>query len=205
VVKAGDLLYLPPRYAHDGVALEDCLTLSIGFRAPTAQDLCSRFLDFLQERLDTNEIYADPGLRATRQAGRIPATMGAGLIRMLRHLQAPREELLRFVGEELSSPKPQVVFHAPSPALGAARFGRRAAACGVELDASTILLYDEKSFYVNGERVRVSAPARRWLRLLADRRRSQPGRVPAAAETLLYEWYRTGYLRPVDCAAPESR
>ncbi|MBY0573150.1 MAG: cupin domain-containing protein, partial [Undibacterium sp.] len=33
VLEAGDMLYLPPHYAHDGVALGDCMTYSIGFKA----------------------------------------------------------------------------------------------------------------------------------------------------------------------------
>jgi 50S ribosomal protein L16 3-hydroxylase len=197
VLDAGDLLYLPPRWAHDGVALDDCLTLSIGFRAPSAQDLCARFLDFLQERLDADETYADPGLKATRRPGRIPPALSAGLLRMLRHLQAPRAELLRFVGEELSMPKPQVVFRAPARPLGAAAFARQAGAQGLQLAAATILLYDAAAFYINGERVVAPAAARGWLRRLADRRRSGAGHVPAAAAALLYAWYRAGYLEPV--------
>jgi 50S ribosomal protein L16 3-hydroxylase len=197
IVEAGDLLYLPPRYAHDGVALEDCLTLSVGFRAPSAQDLCARFLDFLHERLDVDETYADPGLSATRQPGRIPPTMGQTLIRMLRHLQAPRTELLRFIGEDLSTPKPQVVFRPPAHPLGKAGFSRSAAIRGVQLAAATILLYDGNAFYINGERITAAASARPWLQRLADRRRSSGGRIPAEALPLLHAWYRAGYLHPV--------
>ena len=197
IVGAGDMLYLPPRYAHNGVALEDCLTLSIGFRAPTARDLCARFLEFLQERLDVDETYADPGLKATRQPGRIPQAMGAGLIRMLRHLHAPREEILRFVGEELSTPKPLVVFRPPPRPLAAASFARRAATRGLRLAAATILLYDDRAFYINGERVNVPAPARDWMRRLADRRCSRAGRLPAAAADTLHARYRAGYLEPI--------
>lgn len=193
---AGDMLYLPPRYAHDGVALNDCLTLSIGFRAPSAQDICARFLDFLQERLNTDEIYADPGLKATRHPGRIPAGMSTGLINMLDQLSSPHSELLRFVGEELSTPKPQVVFSAPVRPLGAASFARRLQTQGLTLAAATILLYDATAFYINGERVAAPAAARSWLRKLADRRRCAAGKPPAAALELLYAWYRAGYLAP---------
>jgi len=193
----GDMLYLPPRYAHDGVAVEDCLTLSVGFRAPSAQDLCSSFLDFLQERLAAEEVYADPGLKATRQPGRIPPAMAAELLRMLSQLQTPRSELLRFIGEELSTPKPRVVFSAPQRPLGKASFARRVARQGVQLAAATILLYDGDAFYINGEHAAAPAAARRWLRRFADRRHSAAGHPPAAALELLHPWYRAGYLAPV--------
>lgn len=40
----GDLLYLPPRLAHLGVALgNDCMTYSVGFRAPGVADMIRRF------------------------------------------------------------------------------------------------------------------------------------------------------------------
>ena len=39
VLEPGDMLYLPPRVAHWGVALEDCMTFSVGFRAPSMADL----------------------------------------------------------------------------------------------------------------------------------------------------------------------
>jgi len=107
---AGDMLYLPPRYAHDGVAMSDCITLSVGFRAPSAQDLCARFLDFMQDNLDARGLYADPGLKPTRQPARIAPQMAKGLLKMLAQASSSRADMLRFIGEDLSTPKSQVVF-----------------------------------------------------------------------------------------------
>ena len=39
VLEPGDLLYLPPRWAHDGVAVDACMTYSVGFRAPARRGL----------------------------------------------------------------------------------------------------------------------------------------------------------------------
>jgi hypothetical protein len=65
VLSPGDMLYLPPSYAHDGVALDACTTYSIGFRAATHTEMAQSFLDHLRDRIDI------PGpLRETPACGR---------------------------------------------------------------------------------------------------------------------------------------
>lgn len=195
-LSAGDMLYLPPRCAHDGVALDDCITFSVGFRAPSAQDLCARFLDFLHDRLDMPGRYADPELRPTKTPGRIDAGMSRRLLRLLGGLRWTRGDLLQFIGEDLSTPKPHVLFSPPRRALPAKAFAGRAAAAGLRLAPQTILLYDDRAFYINGEHCAAPAAARARLRRLADLRRLPPAPLPAAAADLLHAWYRAGYLMP---------
>ena len=67
----GDMLYLPPRCAHDGIAVDHCLTASIGFRAAGARELAVRFLEYLGENIGFDGLYRDPGLRATSHPARI--------------------------------------------------------------------------------------------------------------------------------------
>jgi 50S ribosomal protein L16 3-hydroxylase len=194
---AGDLLYLPPRYAHDGVALSDCITLSVGFRAPSAQDLCARFLDFMQDNLDAKGLYADPELKPTREPARIAPQMAQGLMKMLAQTQWSRADMLRFIGEDLSTPKSQVVFAPPRRAMNLAAFNRTARQRGLQLSAASILLYDDKAFYMNGERCVPPAAAKLLLRRFADRRMLAPAStVHAAAADVLYDWYRAGFVVP---------
>lgn len=197
VLEAGDLLYLPPRYAHDGVAIDDCITLSIGFRAPSAQDLCARFLDYLQDHLAAEGGYADPDLRATRQPARIPPRLAARLATMLQQLRWDRAAMLEFIGSDLSTPKPHVTFSPPRRPLSRSAFARAFRIGGLGLAPATILLYDDRSFYINGESCRVPAASRTVLRRLADRRSLAP-EAPAGDATLdiLHDWYRAGYLSP---------
>lgn len=44
VLEPGDMLYLPPGYAHNGVAEDECMTYSIGFRSASYQELITQFL-----------------------------------------------------------------------------------------------------------------------------------------------------------------
>lgn len=192
-LSAGDMLYLPPRCAHDGVALDECITYSIGFRAPSAQDLCGRFLEFLQDRLDAPQLYADPQLRPTRHPARIDKQMTQGLLRLLDNVRWNRDDLLHFIGEDLSAPKAHVVYAPPRRALTLAAFAKTAGKQDLHLAPQSILLYDHAAFYINGERWTVPARARSRLRRFADHRMLPPAAAPAAGMDALYAWYRAGY------------
>ncbi len=191
---AGDMLYLPPRCAHDGVALDECITYSIGFRAPSAQDLCGRFLEFLQDRLDAPQLYTDPQLRPTRHPAQINSQLTQGLLCLLDGARWSRDDLLRFLGEDLSTPKNHVVYAQPQRALTLAAFGKAVRKQGLRMAPQSILLYDYAAFYINGERCVVPARARPRLRQFADRRMLPPVAVPVAGMDVLYAWYRAGYV-----------
>lgn len=192
-LEGGDMLYLPPRCAHDGVALDECITYSIGFRAPSAQDLCGRFLEFLQDRLDAPGLYADPQLKPTRNPARINSQLTQGLLRLLDAARWNRDDLLHFIGEDMSAPKDHVVYAQPQRALTLAAFGKAVRKQGLRLAPQSILLYDNAAFYINGERWTAAADARPLLRQFADRRMLPPAAVPAAGMDVLYAWYRSGY------------
>src|SRR5688572_7566255 len=74
-LEPGDMLYLPPGVAHDGVAESECLTWSIGFRAPSDAELVAGFLDFLRDRLSPPGHYGDAGAKRAAHPGAIPPAM----------------------------------------------------------------------------------------------------------------------------------
>jgi 50S ribosomal protein L16 3-hydroxylase len=194
-LRAGDLLYLPPRCAHDGVALNDCITYSVGFRAPGAQELGSRFLEYLQDELRLDGIYEDRGLRPACR----PAWLDDGMMRkmrgMLRRIRWSDGDVVRFLGCYLTEPKSHVVFSRPSRPLTEAAFSVRAARRGVRLAAPTRMLFREGTLFINGEAHAPSAPAVRRLSRLADRRALPPARLDRETAQLLYQWYRAGYIQ----------
>jgi len=191
----GDMLYLPPRYAHEGTALTDCMTCSIGFRAPGAQELGTRFLEFLQDELRLDGIYEDPGLRRQRHPAFLDDFMVQKLNRMLSRVRWNAADVERFLGCYLTEPKPNVVFVRPQRPASPRVFARRVARMGVELALPTRMLFRDSVFFINGEACRVRSRAARALRRLADER-ALPGSAADTREILnrLYEWYRAGYL-----------
>jgi 50S ribosomal protein L16 3-hydroxylase len=64
LLKPGDMLYLPPGVAHHGVSQsDDCMTISIGFRAPSTLEVLDRLVVNLSEELTSGDRYKDPELR----------------------------------------------------------------------------------------------------------------------------------------------
>ena len=191
VLEPGDLLYLPPGWGHDGVALDPCMTCSIGFRAPRGAELAAAFLDHLHERGLPDAGYRDPGLHATAHPGRIGADMVAFASKTLSRITWGKPDVQAFVGRYLSTPKANVVFRKASKKR--TLIGRT-----VCLDPGTQLLYLGARFFINGEVLRPRPAQRRALALLADTRRA-PGRLLALAglEALILDWHHAGYLRLV--------
>lgn len=194
-LEAGDMLYLPPGVAHHGVAETECLTWSVGFRAPSDRELVASFLDFLHERLEPEGQYADPGAPATPHPGEVPATMTAHFARAVQAVRWSAADVREFAGRFLSEPKPQVYFTPPARPLARSAFERIAARTGLALDARSRLLFSGTMFFLNGERVAVPAAARALVRRLADRRRLE---APIAAGTRFWDtahaWYLQGFV-----------
>jgi len=195
VLEPGDMLYLPPEVAHYGIAETDCLTWSVGFRAPSDQELAAGFLDYLGERLELEGRYADPGLAPARAPGRIPPALLAHVARTVSRVRAGRADALEFAGRFLTEPKAHVYFTPPARPLSRARLAAAAARRGLALDARARLLYAGRRFFLNGETVQVTAACAGWLRKLADSRNlvSTAG-APAAFLDLAHEWHARGFL-----------
>jgi 50S ribosomal protein L16 3-hydroxylase len=202
VLSPGDMLYLPPRYAHDGVAVDACTTYSIGFRAPAHQELAEAFLDHLRDALNVPGRYADRGLRATPHPARLDAATVRRLAAPLARIRWRNADVARFIGRFLSEPKPHVAFQPPAP-IPPHVFAARARRTGVRLDLRTQLLYDACDMYVNGADVRPGARIRAALQRLADARALEAGslqRAPAELFAVLHDWYAHGYLEFDDAA-----
>ncbi|MCX8005343.1 MAG: cupin domain-containing protein, partial [Burkholderiaceae bacterium] len=198
VLEPGDVLYLPPGMAHEGVAVgNDCMTYSIGFRAPAWQELVNPWLDTLAARWRLHGRYRDPGAAVAHHPARLPADLVERTFAILRRLRPRRADALRMLLSELTEPKPQVTFEPPPRPLPRPRFAARAGRSGVRLDRRTRLLYADAWAACNGELFSSDPPERRLLRALADRRVLAPQALrdaPPALLDRLWTWYRAGWL-----------
>jgi 50S ribosomal protein L16 3-hydroxylase len=105
VLGPGDLLYLPPRVAHHGVAEDDeCMTYSVGFRAPSHQDLVGGFLQHAIEEIDPDARYSDPDLTPTEHAGAIRQDARAKVRGLLQGLVDDDAAIDRWLGRYLTRP-----------------------------------------------------------------------------------------------------
>jgi 50S ribosomal protein L16 3-hydroxylase len=193
LLEPGDMLYLPPGWAHDGLAEGgDCITYSIGFRAPRREDLAVELVERLLDRaaeVGAGPFYRDPGQPATRAPARIPAALRGFAGAAVRRLVGDEREVGRALGEALTKRKAHVEFDARL---------RRWRIAAVVLDRQTAMLYDDEHLYINGESHRVARQTSALLRRLADRRRLPAAAVrnaSADARALLRAWSRAGWLR----------
>lgn len=221
VLEAGDMLYLPPRYAHDGMAEAsigpdgkpaDCMTYSIGFRCPVEGELTSDLLHRLAEmgedaaqsgdeesegaRAVPQRMYRDPAQPATET----PAAMPVGLADFARQavLDALKDPmaLACALGESMSEPKPGIWFdEVEQPWDGEAA---KAGQTGIALDARTRMMYDSDHLFINGESYRAKGADAALMQRLANQRylaASDLRKASKDAIALLGDWHEAGWLQ----------
>lgn len=199
VLEPGDMLYLPPHWAHEGVALDPCMTCSIGFRSPArdeiARDLLQRVADMAQDESAgvqaarpsaRSSRYRDPGQPAVTEPARIPEALAEFAFDAIKRLRQDPQALALALGERLTEPRADLWF-SPTPSTGT----------GVALDRATRMLYDERHVYINGEAFRLSGKDARVLRQLADERylsEAVLGNASAQARACIEGWREAGWV-----------
>lgn len=193
LLEPGDMLYLPPRYAHEGVAMGECMTCSIGFRAPglgeLARELLQRLADDAQE-LAGADLYRDSRQAAVSQPAQIPAALQDFAQTALQRVLADPMALDRALGELLTEPKHAVWFERTDDAV----LNRDQ---GVRLDRRTKMMFDDSHVFINGEAFRAGGRDARLMRSLANERcltHTQFARLGAEAQDLLQQWVQAGWL-----------
>lgn len=194
VMEPGDLLYLPPGWGHDGVALDECMTYSIGFRAPARQELLYEFLVRTAEQICLPGLYTDPDLARQSGPALLPATMVRRTEALVRKLRFSSADVARFLGAYLSEPKPQVVFSRPLRPLAPGAFARKVTTAGLRLDPRSIMLYRGNQVFINGESLRCRPDQRTPLRKLADLRQLAGMDTAPTCLALFHEWHGNGWL-----------
>lgn len=210
VLRAGDMLYLPPGYAHHGVAVSPCLTYSVGFRAPNAGEAWSSFAEWAAQTLPlpTASLLEDPPMSPAENPGDIPVRLLERARKMVRSIDMSDDAIDRWYASFSTRLKPGHVLEAPSrvPSLdvllqklaGGARVHRSEEARFALLprpegrDASLLL-------FVGGQELHVPAAAAPLARALCASRRFEGEALCAlakskAARSLLHQLFAMGAL-----------
>ncbi|WP_336202686.1 cupin domain-containing protein [Pseudomonas guariconensis] len=109
-LEPGDMLYLPPRLAHYGVAEDDCLTYSVGFRAPSAAEVLTHFTDFLSQFLPDEERYSDADAQPAADPHQIQHDALDRLKALLAEHMGDERLLLTWFGQFMTEPRyPELV------------------------------------------------------------------------------------------------
>lgn len=106
VLEPGDMLYLPPRLAHYGIAEDDCMTYSIGFRAPSAAEILVHYTDYLSSFITDEERYNDADIQpATDDSNRIGLDVADRLKKLIRQYTEDDEKLTSWMGRFMTEPR----------------------------------------------------------------------------------------------------
>ncbi len=192
LLEPGDMLYLPPRYAHDGIAEGECQTYSIGFRAPARDELARELLHRMAESADepAGPLYRDAGAIAVRNPGAVPGEFQRFAADAVQAALSDPAALQRALGEYLTEPKAHVWFDT-------ARAPRRLGA--LALDRRSRMMHDARHVFLNGESWRATGRDAALMRRLADNRVLEAADIARASEGaigLLREWCKAGWLHP---------
>lgn len=197
ILAPGDMLYLPPQYAHEGTAMDECMTYSIGFRAPSFQELGEAFLESMIDSIDLPGRYADPDLKLPKHRAEISNVMLSRIANELNKMRFTQEDIALFVGEYLSEPKSHIYFDAPDEELTKARFTQRAKKSGIRLSRKTQMLHRNNYIFINGTSFEVDGADRDILVHLANER-GLDGRMISSAsldlQEALHAWHKDGWL-----------
>ena len=189
LLEPGDMLYLPPHYAHEGVAVGECMTYSIGFKSETNQTMASvllaRLADF--ENLQAAKSYSDPDQSATVHPAKIPDQLQAFALHSIHQKLNNEKDIYCALGEWLSEPKPEVWFESQA---------KPKTIKGIRLDRRSQMLYDKDFVFLNGESWRCKGKDALVLRQLADQRQLFKAELLIATPEvlqLLSDWIEAGW------------
>jgi 50S ribosomal protein L16 3-hydroxylase len=197
MLEPGDMLYLPPGYAHDGIAVGEGMTYSIGFRSPNKAELARELLQRLADGTECQAgltLYHDPDQPAVDQPAAIPASMlDFAKVALQEALNDPLA-LARCLGEAMTEPKPTVWFESLEPPDTWLNGLRGQVLC---LDRRTRMLFDGQHIFINGESFTTSGTDAVMLRVLANERclsSEEVAQLSAQALEWLVSWAAAGWL-----------
>ena len=201
-LKPGDMLYLPPHVAHDGIALDaGCQTWSVGFRSQSYKEILQeglwRLAESLEDIPELNKHFADPKQRATHCAEQLPAEIITQVEQKLKSLKLDRvETFLPGIAAYLSEPKPQTYFDGSANNLSPEQFRRQLTKQALRVHPKTRLLALDTSIYCNGEEMTggQTAPVKAAWRSLASSKEFTGSLEKIGINNSLFEAFEAGWL-----------
>lgn len=190
VLEPGDILYVPPHIAHQGVAIgDDCMTYSIGFRAPSVDELIAGWSDHLLEQGDEDRRYTDPALPRQDNPGQITPLALARLQALVTERLDDGAAFARWFGRHSTEPKSPIDWR-PEDAAVPSDVARMLGAGGtlIRNPASRFAFVDQEpgaTLFVDGEAYDCVADVAAFARLLCAQPSVAADAVPGKSEAVL--------------------
>ncbi|SER36283.1 50S ribosomal protein L16 3-hydroxylase [Nitrosomonas sp. Nm51] len=196
ILEPGDMLYLPPNYAHHGIAVDACMTYSIGFRAPSHQELIDQFLMYLQDHQETDGWYCDPDLKRQAHPWEIHRDMLQQTRQILKKIKWNAADVESFLGIYLTEPKAHVFFNQPKRPLSFDAFNSAIHKKNFRLSLKSRMLTGRRQIFLNGESYTVSPATKKVLStLVCHQKNSFNDKLNDESRKILYQWYVSGFIK----------
>lgn len=201
-LEPGDMLYLPPHVAHDGIALDaGCQTWSVGFRSQSYKEILQeglwRLAESLEDIPELNKRFADPKQVATNCAEQLPTEIIAQVEQKLKGLKLDCvDTFLPGIAAYLSEPKPQAYFDGTANALSPEQFRRQLSKQVLQAHPYTRLLALGSRIYCNGEEMThgQTASVQAAWRSLASSKQFKGSLGKIGINNSLFEAFEAGWL-----------
>lgn len=202
----GDLLYLPPGVAHFGVAVDECMTFSIGSRAPSERELALGLLEHLATRIEPEARYRDPHLLPQASPGWITDDAIDRAEEILRRvLRLDRNTIQRWFGRFVTEPRAELgELLADNPKRSLVELRAQLRRCGVIQRSSVARLALTRAsnrlfLFVDGDEFELDPELAAPAEMLCERYRYtddelDPWLDDAVFAALIMSLYRSGVL-----------
>jgi 50S ribosomal protein L16 3-hydroxylase len=203
VLRAGDVLYLPPGFTHHGVAVSSCLTYSVGFRSPSAGEAWTSFAERASRLPPAAALLADPPLSPAEEPGAIPPALLKRARAFVRSIDMSDAQIDRWFAMHTTRLKPGHTLEAPKKMPNVAAKLKAGATVARSEEGRWAFLPAPRGalrLYIAGEEIEVPREAAPLAKLLCRARRHEASAIvelanPAAARELLGLLFAKGALR----------
>jgi 50S ribosomal protein L16 3-hydroxylase len=206
LLEPGDILYLPPGVPHFGIAGPDCMTFSVGLRAPDTAGMISDFSEFVTQQLPDDSRYSDPDLDPEEAGARLHPHAIDRVRKLLSGLlDADNEQLGDWFGRFVTEPKPWLRMESGEPTSEHSDLQRRLTAGDWPLLRSDVLAIWREGpdgrphVFVDGDMEIWSKDCKTLLDILLSRDANPPDfALSENGRKLMADWLRRGRLEWVD-------
>ncbi|WP_414719725.1 JmjC domain-containing protein [Tsuneonella suprasediminis] len=200
VLEPGDILYVPPRVAHKGVALsDDCMTYSVGFRAPSRCELIAGWSDNMLDEIDDDDRYTDTVLDPAANPGEIPAEALARLHALATEGLRDSAGFARWFGGYATAPKnPEIDWQPEEPQSAQDVADALAQGCALIRNPASRFAFvretDGVMLFVDGEDYPCDGPVATFAETLCAASRVSAAAVDDTARELVLDLLNQGAL-----------
>ncbi|MDH5183320.1 MAG: cupin domain-containing protein [Gammaproteobacteria bacterium] len=206
LLEPGDMLYLPPNVPHHGVAQGECMTYSVGFRAPAKTGLWQHYVDATCACV-AEELYRDPDLTATQNPGLIDLKARKRIRDVIRAIPTSDEDIDSWFGGFITEPMRGVgpiPLDVPLSTVAFIAQLQDYGECWRSEETRFAYFNDNKGFrlFIHGEEIQHPALTPELGKLIADQRHFSLHKLQDYLHSAQVEWlcwlYNFGYLYFLD-------